>query len=57
MNRKETDNFTHEIFNDPKIFKKDSFRTVQIDDKSSVVYGVREADNKEIIHKLLLRKK
>lgn len=57
METKETDKFVHQILNDPKMFKKDSFRTVQIDDKSSVVYGIRESDNKEIIHKLLLRKK
>jgi bifunctional DNase/RNase len=53
---KETNNFTHEVLNNAKAFRKDTFRTVQIDDKTSVVYGIRDRDGKEAIHKIMIRK-
>jgi hypothetical protein len=52
----ETKKYIHEALNDPKIFKKDSFRTVIVDDKTSIVYGIKEKDGKEAIHKILIKK-
>ena len=56
MEKKETKYFVHDILNDAKQFRKTSFKTVKIDDATSVVYGIKDATGKECIHKIMTKK-